>query len=70
MPQRRFPPPWLIEEQEACFTVRDENGQALGYFYFEEEPGRRTRSHSSTEWLGSSTNGRASSGICNPCRTI
>jgi hypothetical protein len=22
--------------------VRDHNGQALGYFYFEEEPGRRT----------------------------
>jgi hypothetical protein len=41
MPQRRFPPPWSIEEQEACFTVRDENGQALAYVYFEEEPGRR-----------------------------
>ena len=38
---RRFPPPWMIEEQEACFTVRDENGQALAYVYFEEEPGRR-----------------------------
>jgi hypothetical protein len=25
----RFPPPWSIEEQEACFTVRDENGQVL-----------------------------------------
>ena len=30
---RRFPPPWMIEEQEACFTVRDENGQALAYVY-------------------------------------
>ena len=37
----RFPPPWSIEEQEACFTVRDENGQALAYVYFDEEPGRR-----------------------------
>jgi hypothetical protein len=26
---------------DACFIVRDKNGQALGYFYFEEEPGRR-----------------------------
>ncbi len=27
---------------DACFIVRDKNGQQLGYFYFEEEPGRRT----------------------------
>jgi hypothetical protein len=26
---------------DACFIVRDKNGQKLGYFYFEEEPGRR-----------------------------
>ena len=38
----RFPPPWSIEEQEACFTVRDENGQALAYLHFEDEPGRRS----------------------------
>jgi hypothetical protein len=38
---RRFPPPWSVEETDACFIVRDANGQALGYFYFEEEPGRR-----------------------------
>ena len=25
----------------ACFIVRDSTGQALGYFYFEEEPGQR-----------------------------
>ncbi len=37
---RRFPPPWSIEENnDACFIVRDNNGQALGYFYFEDEPG-------------------------------
>ena len=40
---RRFPPPWTIEEyNEACFIVRDSTGQALGYFYFEDEPGRRS----------------------------
>jgi hypothetical protein len=30
---RRFPPPWTIEENnDACFIVRDKNGQALGCF--------------------------------------
>ena len=44
-PMRRFPPPWTIEEHNnACFIVRDATGQALGYFYFEEEPGRRSAS--------------------------
>jgi len=39
---RRFPPPWTIDEaNSACFIVRDSTGQALGYFYFEDEPGRR-----------------------------
>ena len=43
MSDRRFPPPWTIEENNsACFIVRDKNGQAFGYFYFEEEPGRRS----------------------------
>ena len=41
--RRRFPPPWTIDEANAaCFIVRDSTGQALGYFYFEEEPGRRS----------------------------
>jgi hypothetical protein len=33
---RRFPPPWIAEETDACFIVRDANGQALAYVYFEE----------------------------------
>jgi len=37
MTDRRFPPPWSIEELDECFIVRDANGQALGYFYFDEE---------------------------------
>jgi hypothetical protein len=40
-PARRLPPPWSIEELAECFIVRDANGQALAYVYFEEEPGRR-----------------------------
>jgi hypothetical protein len=34
---RRFPPPWTVEETEACYIVRDVNGQALAYVYFEDE---------------------------------
>jgi hypothetical protein len=41
MPEHRFPPPWSVEETEACFIVRDASGQALAYVYFEDEPGRR-----------------------------
>jgi hypothetical protein len=28
-PERRFPPPWSGEAIDACFIVRDANGQAL-----------------------------------------
>jgi site-specific DNA recombinase len=31
---RRFPPPWSVEEMnDACFIIRDKNGQALAYVY-------------------------------------
>ena len=41
-PPRRFPPPWSIDELEACFIVKDRTGQNLACFYFENEPGRRS----------------------------
>jgi hypothetical protein len=37
---RRFPSPWIAEETDACFIIRDHSGYALAYVYFEEEPGR------------------------------
>jgi hypothetical protein len=42
MPSGRFPPPWSVEELDACFVVRDDNEQPLAYVYFEEELGRRS----------------------------
>ena len=33
-----FPPPWSVEELEACFVVREKNV----YVYYEDAPGRRT----------------------------
>ncbi len=41
METRRFPPPWFADETDACFIVRDHNGQALAYVYYEQELGRR-----------------------------
>jgi hypothetical protein len=42
MTTRRFPAPWSVEEIDACFIVHDQNGQALAYTYFEDEPGPRS----------------------------
>ena len=41
----------MDRRKRTCFIVRDDNGQALAYVYFEEEPGRR---HSSCEQIGPS----------------
>jgi hypothetical protein len=38
----RFPPPWSVEEADACFIVKDGNRQALAFVYFEDKPGRPT----------------------------
>jgi hypothetical protein len=43
MPERYFPSPWSVEVLDSCFVVKDLNGQALAYMYFEKEPRRRYR---------------------------
>jgi hypothetical protein len=37
-----MPLPAAAEETDACFIVRDKNGQALAYVSFEDDPGRRS----------------------------
>jgi len=43
MPERHFPEPWSVDELDTCFVVKDLNGQALAYMYFEKEPRHRHR---------------------------
>ena len=38
---RRVPPPWTVEESDACFIVKDHAGLSLAYVYFEDALGRR-----------------------------
>jgi hypothetical protein len=42
MPTRRFPPPWSAEVTPNFCIVRDANGQALSYIYYDSEPGWRS----------------------------
>jgi hypothetical protein len=49
-PQVRFPPPWSVDDPDMklgqdCYIVRDGNGHAIAYVYFEDEPGRRSAAH-------------------------
>ena len=47
---RHFPPPWTFEEaNNACFVVKDANGFAVSYVYFENEPGRRAAANLMTK---------------------
>ncbi len=42
MANRRFPPPWSVEDIGAAFVVKDSTGQKLAYVYFDDELGRRS----------------------------
>jgi hypothetical protein len=47
---RRFPVPWTFEDHNnACFIVKDANGLAVAYVYYEEEPGRRAAANLMTK---------------------
>jgi hypothetical protein len=74
---RRFPLPWSIDEAKESFCIRDSNGQALAYVYFEDEPGRRTaaglltrdetrRIAANMAKLGEAARAAAASGIAQP----
>jgi len=46
----RFPPPWSVEQpdpklERQCYIIRDADGDALAYVYFEDEPARRVAAH-------------------------
>jgi hypothetical protein len=43
MSNRRFPPPWSVEEQDPCFGVKYESGQQLAYVYYAALSGRYGR---------------------------
>jgi hypothetical protein len=45
-------PPWSVDEQEACFILRDANGQALAYVYFEGELGGRSSQRVTSRFSG------------------
>jgi hypothetical protein len=33
IPERRFPPPWSVEDINAAFVVKDSTGQKISYIY-------------------------------------
>ena len=50
MPERRFPPPWTVEEYRGLsYIVRDANRFAVAYVYFESQTGRRAAANLMTK---------------------
>jgi hypothetical protein len=42
MPERRFPPPWFIEDIGDCFVVKASNNRPLVFIYYGEGVARRS----------------------------
>ncbi len=42
MPERRFPPPWFIEDIGDCFVVKASNDRPLLFIYYGEGVARRS----------------------------
>jgi hypothetical protein len=58
-----------IMRGQDCYIVRDANGQALTYVYFEEEPGCRSVAHPLTrDEAPLAREGLRSSPLRSPCR--
>ncbi len=63
MAERRFPPPWSIEDIDAAFVVKDSSGQKLANVYYEDEPCRVIESLSFTNASLEADEGES----CNAC---
>jgi hypothetical protein len=40
--ERRFPPPWSVEDIGGCFAVKASNGRPLLFIYYHDPAGRRS----------------------------
>jgi hypothetical protein len=50
MPERRFPPPWTVEEYRGIsYIVGEANRFAVAYVYFEPQTGRRAAANLMTK---------------------
>jgi hypothetical protein len=66
MTELGFPPPWSVQELDACFVVTDSTKQKLAYVYFEEDPERR----SATKLLSRGEALRIAGQICEAAGTV
>jgi len=69
MTERRFPPPWSVDELEACFVVKDGAGQNLALnrpSYFVSERGAQLSKRGFQAMVGRAARGqlRATVAFC------